>query len=138
MIEFKVNGNSLKAKFVRAILPSLIRQLNLENSSKCFVVQLERGGAVDGGGFGATIPIGVADGYMVVINSQKRLAEIARTLAHELVHVKQMAKGQLKILPKHYVWMGKKYSKNTAYLDMPWEQEAFAKQEMLMRRAIEE
>jgi hypothetical protein len=33
--------------------------------------------------------------------------------------------------------MGRRYTKKTSYLDQPWEQDAFARQEMLMRRAIE-
>ena len=37
-----------------------------------------------------------------------------------------------------YVWLGKMYSKKTPYLDMPWEIEAFSKQELILRRAFEE
>lgn len=112
----------------------MIAQLNLENSSKCFVIALE----ANNNNFGTTIPIDIVGGYMILINPNKSLAEIARTTAHELVHVKQMAKGQLKYEKKNYVWMGKKYPRTIKYLDMPWEQEAFAKQELIMRRAIEE
>jgi hypothetical protein len=36
-----------------------------------------------------------------------------------------------------YIWAGKRYSKNTAYLSMPWEIEAFSKQELILRRAFE-
>jgi hypothetical protein len=36
------------------------------------------------------------------------------------------------------IWAGKRYSKNTAYLSRPWEIEAFSKQELILRRAIEE
>ena len=133
-MEFSIKGNSLKAKFIRAIVPSMLTQLKLNNSSKCFVINLEK----NGDNFGTTIPIDAVGGYMILINPSKKLAEIARTVAHELVHLKQMAKGQLKHTPDHYIWMGKKYPKTTAYLDMPWEQEAFAKQELIMRRAIEE
>ena len=60
------------------------------------------------------------------------------TLAHEMVHVRQMAKGTLKSVAKGYsTWNGKLYnSKKTKYLDQPWEQDAFAKQELIFRRAI--
>jgi hypothetical protein len=35
------------------------------------------------------------------------------------------------------MWKGKRYSKKTKYLDMPWEIDAFSKQELLLRRALE-
>jgi hypothetical protein len=61
------------------------------------------------------------------------------TLAHELVHVKQMAKGILKSTKNgSQIWAGKKYSKRTKYLDRPWEIEAFSKQELILRRAFED
>jgi len=55
-----------------------------------------------------------------------------------MVHVKQLAKGTLKPLGSGVnIWAGKKYSKKTKYLDMPWELDAFARQEIILRRAIE-
>jgi hypothetical protein len=59
------------------------------------------------------------------------------TLAHEMVHVRQMAKGILKVENGVNYWRGKKYGKKTKYLDMPWEQDAFSKQELIFRRAVE-
>jgi hypothetical protein len=50
-----------------------------------------------------------------------------------------MAKGTLKTTKNGVqVWAGKRFSKNTAYLSRPWEIEAFSKQELILRRAIEE
>jgi hypothetical protein len=48
-----------------------------------------------------------------------------------------MAKGILKVENGVSYWRGKKYSKKTKYLDMPWEQDAFSKQELIFRRAVE-
>jgi hypothetical protein len=59
------------------------------------------------------------------------------TLAHEMVHVKQLAKGTLKVKNGVKYWCGKRYSKNAKYLNTPWELEAFARQEILFRRAID-
>jgi hypothetical protein len=53
-----------------------------------------------------------------------------------MVHVRQMAKGKFKSLPNGNTWNGKLYTKKTKYLDQPWEQDAFAKQELVFRRAI--
>jgi hypothetical protein len=54
-----------------------------------------------------------------------------------MVHVKQIAKGKLKTVKGINFWNGKKYSNKTKYLDQPWEIEAFSKQELIFRRAID-
>lgn len=52
-----------------------------------------------------------------------RIKQIA-TLAHEMVHIMQFAKGQFKLLHgDNYRWMGKKVTIKE-YKDMPWEIEA--------------
>jgi hypothetical protein len=56
-----------------------------------------------------------------------------------MVHVRQLAKGMMKFLPNNArMWMGKRYNKSVTYLNQPWELDAFSKQEILVRRAIEE
>ena len=66
------------------------------------------------------------------------IKSIGITLAHEMVHVRQMAKGILKIKNGVNYWCGKRYTKRTKYLDQPWEQDAFARQEIVFRKAITE
>ena len=36
------------------------------------------------------------------------------------------------------IWRGKKYTKKTKYLNMPWELDAFSRQEIVFRRAIDD
>jgi hypothetical protein len=133
-MEYVVEARSQKTKkFFEAILPSMIRQLKLENSRKLLMVKVDH---IDTQG--VTIPIDDIDTYLVVVNPNKSIANMGITLAHEMVHVKQMAKGILKSVPKGQTWSGKLYSKKTKYLDQPWEQDAFAKQELIFRRAIDE
>jgi len=56
------------------------------------------------------------------------------TLAHEMVHVKQIAKGQYKYVNKgkhfHHYWMGKRIK--AEYLKRPWEIEAFSRESILV------
>jgi Zn-dependent peptidase ImmA (M78 family) len=131
-MNFIVQSRSKRTKkFFEAILPSMIRQLNLTNSRKCLIVKTDR---IDSQG--VTLPFYDIDTYLVVVNSTKRLTDMGITLAHEMVHVRQMAKGKLKSVPKGNTWNGKLYTKKTEYLDQPWEQDAFAKQELVFRRAI--
>jgi hypothetical protein len=133
-MDFVVEARSQKTKkFFEAILPSMIRQLKLENSRKLLMVKVDR---IDTQG--VTIPIDDIDTYLVVVNPASRITDMGLTLAHEMVHVKQMAKGILKSVAKGQTWGGKLYTKKTKYLDQPWEQDAFAKQELIFRRAIDE
>ena len=134
-MEFKVSGSKRNKKFVEAILPSMITQLGLDSSRKAVVIQIEDDGTAN---MGSTIPVDALDSYIVVVKPHRKLKDIGFTLAHEMVHVRQMAKGTLKSVAKGYsTWNGKLYnSKKTKYLDQPWEQDAFAKQELIFRRAI--
>ena len=136
-MEFKVEGSRRNKKFVEALLPSMFKQLNLENSTKAVVIRIAD---ECGDNSGITLDLSQATGcYMVVIKPNRRLKEIGITLAHELVHVKQLAKGTLQNKPNGVnIWAGKRYGKKTAYLSMPWEIEAFSRQELILRRAIEE
>jgi hypothetical protein len=61
------------------------------------------------------------------------------TLAHEMVHVKQYAKGELRDLlskPDILVWKGARRStietSSQEYLDFPWEKEAFGLEKELV------
>ena len=132
-MEFVVEACSPKVrKFFEAIIPSMLKQLNLTNSRKFLIVKTDK---IDTQG--VTIPMDEIDTYLVVVNSAK-IEAMGLTLAHEMVHVRQMAKGILKGVPKGHTWNGKLYTKRTKYLDQPWEQDAFAKQELIFRRAINE
>jgi len=142
MMEYDVDASSPKVKkFLASLMPSFIEQLGLTNSKRAVLVKVTKD--VDDEFQGATHNIEFADCYLVLLKAPKRstpiaLLEMAGTLAHEMVHVKQLAKGQMKFLPNEVkIWKGKKYTKKTKYLDMPWEIDAFSKQEILLRRAID-
>ncbi len=135
-MEFKVEGSVRSRKFFNAILPNMIRHLGLTNSRKTLVVKVEHDEHTH---LGYTVPIDPLDAYIVVVKPIRKLKDMGLTLAHEMVHVRQMAKGILKPVGNGVnIWAGKKYGKRTKYLDMPWEQDAFARTELLFRRAIEE
>jgi hypothetical protein len=141
-MEYDVDASSPKVKkFLASLMPSFIEQLGLTNSKRAVLVKVTKD--VDDEFQGATHNIEFADCYLVLLKAPKRstpiaLLEMAGTLAHEMVHVKQLAKGQMKFLPNEVkIWKGKKYTKKTKYLDMPWEIDAFSKQEILLRRAID-
>ena len=136
-MEIKVDGSRMNRKFVEAILPSMVTQLKLDRCQKALLIRLYDECESNEG---ITLDLSAFTGaYLVVIKPKRKLKEIALALAHEMVHVKQMAKGILKSAKNgDQIWAGKRYSKNTAYLSRPWEIEAFSKQELILRRAIEE
>lgn len=135
-MEYKIEGSKRNRKFAEAIMPSLITQLGLSSSRKTLVVKIEDDGGTH---LGYTVPLDALDAYVVVVKPQRKLKDIGFTLCHEMVHVRQLAKGILKNKGNGVnIWAGKRYGKKTKYLDMPWEQEAFARTEILLRRAIEE
>ena len=136
-MEFKIEATKRTRKFIEAILPSMISQLKLENSKKVVVIRVAN--ECGEGNDGITVNIGFDIGYVVVLRPRRNLKDLGLTLAHEMVHVKQMAKGTLKTRNTgSYIWAGKRYSKKTEYLSMPWEIEAFSKQELILRRAFED
>lgn len=141
-MEYAVEASNANCqKFLYSVLPSMIAQLGLSNSKKAVLVKVTDD--IEHGMNGSTLNIDVADCYLVLLKKPTRLTkaaliELSTTLAHEMVHVRQMAKGQLKFAKnKARIWMGTLYSKKTKYLDQPWELDAFARQEIIARRAIE-
>lgn len=85
---------------------------------------------------GLTLSIG--RDVFIYIQSTLNLGEMARVLAHEMVHAKQHLLGQLTHKTKNgkcqTFWMGK-LNKN-AYLDQPWEIAAYTQESMLLHRAL--
>jgi hypothetical protein len=137
MLETKVEGSRRNKKFIESMLPSMIKQLGLEKSNKAVLIRVAD--ECQGNNQGLTIDLSAQTGaYLVVIKPKRSLVELGLTLAHEMVHVRQLAKGMLKQKRSGHTWLGKMYGKKTPYLDMPWEIEAFSKQELILRRAFEE
>jgi len=141
-MEYLVEATNPKVSlFLDSLMPSMIEQLGLNRSRRAVLIKVTD--EIEEGMQGATLNIEIADCYLVLIKQPKRvtkasLLEMGTTLAHEMVHVRQLAKGQMKFLPNQArIWMGKRYNKRTHYLDQPWELDAFARQEILFRKAIE-
>lgn len=76
--------------------------------------------------------------FTIRIDSTQRFKELLETIAHEIVHVKQYARGELKDLSDSDVickWHGKlfKFDKLN-YYDHPWEIEAHGRERGLVLR----
>lgn len=134
-MEFVVKSRSKVLKhYVEALMPRLIKQLKLERSRKFLLIEIAKD--ITPGAFGSTTNLPGLDSYVIALKPQK-WADLGSTLAHEMVHVKQFAKGHFQIVDGKYFWMGKRVTKRVKYLDQPWEVEAFSRQEILFRKAAE-
>jgi hypothetical protein len=140
-MEYLVEASNKKVqRYLGTLMPKMIEELGLANSRRAVLVKVTRD--TQNGMEGSTQYLEFADCYLVLLRPPARqtLAStiaLSTTLAHEMVHVRQMAKGILKVTSKGTFWRGKKYTKSTPYLDQPWEQQAFGMQEIVFRRAIE-
>lgn len=68
--------------------------------------------------------------FELEINSGVRLRRMLETVAHELVHAKQYARGELYqgIRVNKYRWQGEWLEDNVDYWDLPWEIEAHGRE----------
>lgn len=78
--------------------------------------------------------------FELEINSTVRLRRLLETVAHEMVHVKQFARGELYqgIRVNKHRWQGKWVEGNIDYWDLPWEIEAHGREVGLFVRWAEE
>lgn len=132
-MDFQIDGRGKAKVFIESLLPSMLTQLKLTKSKKLLHIIIDPSLEE----LGTTIPLNGLDTYLVVIKPTRDMLALGVTLAHELTHVAQFAKGTLKLTPKGKRWKGKYYGRNVPYLSQPWEIQAFAQQEIVFRRAIE-
>lgn len=132
-MEYHIDAGPKTKKFIESLLPSMFEQLKLTKSRRLLHIIVDG----DDDHSGQTIPLLGINTLLVILKPTRRLHDLGITLAHELTHVAQFAKGTLQVTPKGKRWKGKFHGLNVAYLQQPWEIDAFAKQELIFRRAIE-
>lgn len=67
-----------------------------------------------------------------VVKLRNDLKKPVLALAHEMIHIKQYAKGELCLY--HTKWKNTRVSQNTPYKDLPWEKEAYRKDYQLYKK----
>jgi len=77
--------------------------------------------------------------FEIEVDKNLRLYDFVSTLCHELTHLKQYARGEMKQLDDGRIrWKKVIYSENTSYDDSPWEKEAFRVEKQLAMQCFEE
>lgn len=71
--------------------------------------------------------------FGIYVNSNLCKRNQIITIAHEMVHLKQFARGEFSCLgPNKYIWKNRVLRlSDEKYLSFPWEKEAYAKEKML-------
>lgn len=78
--------------------------------------------------------------FKIVLDSKLSNRDFIRTVMHEMVHVRQWAKGELKERVRPLAatyWMNEDHT-NTKYEDQPWEIEAYCLQDILAKTYIQQ
>lgn len=123
-----------RKEFIEGLVQLFIRELKLENSKVELMVFTKKGFEKETGAAGMVYPY--SDALITMdIDSQLTPERLVDVLSHEMVHVKQLAKGQLKYKGKKLYWKGKFVNhKKMSYYDHPWEHEAWKNQKILASR----
>ena len=135
-------GTKSQQKHVRSLTKYCVKKLMPRMHSLEFNIRLRDFGKDDA--YGYCLATDDADLYRprefnIDLNRKLRLRTLLETLAHEIVHVKQFARGELyqsSVTAKHR-WQGKWVSNNLNYWDYPWEIEAHGREAGLFVRWCE-
>ena len=123
-------SSKVKKDFLKVVTLYYVQYLNLTRSRYTVTVRLVPKLKRESKVYGMTYRIATKH-LMVDIDSRLNLDDMIGTLAHEMVHVKQFALGQLregKVIKgtQTWVWCGKQVKK--PYHTQPWEIEAYSKE----------
>jgi hypothetical protein len=130
--------SSHRRNLVEACVKFFIKELGLERSRYCLTVMSEKGLKSSEDAQGIVFRIDERELAMLV-DSRLSYKDLVETIAHEMVHVRQMARGTLKTAVSrgktHQIWRGKKM-RDVAYHRRPWEIEAFQLERLLVNNFV--
>ena len=129
-------GTKSQKKYVRSITKFSVKLMMPRMHSLELNIRIRSFGKDDGYGYCIS-----ADGedqarpreFNIDVNSKLKLRTLLETVAHELVHVKQFARGELyqsSVTMKHR-WCGRWYQRTPNYWNQPWEWEAAGREKGL-------
>lgn len=134
-MEIQVNSRSkVRKEFIAACSKMFADMLNLNDSKFSVEIYTVANLRKDDNNNGVVTQIGPKK-IAMMLDSRLPMSRLLYTLAHEMVHVKQIAKGQYRGQRSKNgrivtVWMGKVVKAD--YLDRPWEIEAFKRENTLV------
>jgi hypothetical protein len=75
--------------------------------------------------------------YYIDLHKDLSTVDLLQTLFHEMVHVKQYAKGELIYKTDYNIWKGRKYKDLENEWNRPWEREARKYEKLIYKKFIE-
>ena len=76
--------------------------------------------------------------FIVKIDAQLNKEKALLTMAHEMVHIKQYARGELRDMEAHSKkWLGMIFSEDDDYYALPWEKDALTMETLLYESWID-
>jgi uncharacterized protein YjaZ len=134
-IQLNIKNSSTK-EFIGMVVKFFEQELKLKRSSWTLDVRTNRGMRLEDGIRGSVTYVGPKY-LMMFLDSGLDMERLVLTIAHEMVHVKQYARGHIKhkLGSKTYYWKGKPNRKK--YYDQPWEIEAFSKERVLANKIFQ-
>lgn len=139
-MKIKVNSKSQgRSEFLLAIATIYAKLLNLEKHDFTLSIDTVKSFRKSTGWNGAVTEVETRH-LALAIDSGLSTEQTLITLAHEMVHVKQRVKGQLKYFVNRRgtiisTWLGKVHK--TDYYDSPWEIEAFSRERVLANKVAQ-
>ena len=123
----------LKIMLVNAIVKLAIADLKLEDSTYSLTILFQKDLHTDLDCYGMVSHI--KKDIVMALEPSAEIEDLMETLCHEMVHVKQIAKGQMRLVKdsEAVIWLGKEHT-GEIYYDLPWEIEAMAKSERMYRK----
>lgn len=129
-------GDKWQKKYARSIAKFSLNHLLTERMLDEVVVHIELvdGLSISEGIFGDTDYEEDEDSsklreFMIRVDSGMMMRALLETVAHEIVHVKQYARGEIKDLcHNNILYKNKKYKLSMNYWDQPWEIEAHGRE----------
>jgi hypothetical protein len=134
-MEIEIVTSSVKRKLTIDLATQFLRkELKLEKSKYALTIYNAPGLRKREGFNGVCSKMGERE-ITIIVDGGLGEGDLVQCLAHEMVHVKQIAKGQLQLDSKQrQTWLGQRV--NSVYHERPWEQEAFARERILAYRAL--
>lgn len=116
---------------IEACIKLYAKELKIDKNDFTLIVFSSKDIVQDHGANGMASPI-TDKLYSMVLSSRIDSEKLIEVVAHEMVHIKQFAKGQLKRKGRQTFWMGKRYVRSKVnYYDHPWEHDAWSKEKFL-------
>jgi hypothetical protein len=134
-MEIKIVTRSVKRRLTIDLATRFLRkELKLEKSKYALTIYNSPGLRRREGFNGICSKMGERE-LTIIVDGGLDEVDLVQCLAHEMVHAKQIAKGQLQLDNKQrQTWLGQRVSKE--YHERPWEQEAFSRERILAFRAL--